>query len=207
MIPKVVTSFIAATMLFSAAIWAQPVAAQEGTNLQNQPGAGEVAPAEGLLNSLLNEMTLVWLQDESYGYIQTSCLGNGLNNIQAMAEGPMVIIPNAGDLSLAGSNVAIKLHPDGQISFIPRTQGQLMRVPVDVGNKVAGQETLSLSFEEARQLIADGQLIWTAGNQGPFGNGHGLPGHIAACDPQFDEEVWDNFDDSDEEELDEGQVS
>lgn len=204
MIPKVMMSLIVATMLLSAAIWAQPVAAQEGTNLQ---GEGTAAPAEGLLDTLLNEMTLVWLQDESYGYVQTACLGNGLNNIQALAEGPIVIIPNAGDLSLAGSNVAIKLHPDGQITFIPRTQGQLIRVPVDVVNKVAGQETLSLSFDEVRQLIAEDQLVWTAGNQGPYGNGHGLPGHIASCDPQFDEEVWDNFDDSDEEELDEAETS
>jgi len=203
MIPKVVMSFIVAVMLFSAA-WLQPVAAQEGTN---QQGDGMVAPTEGLLNTLLNEMTLVWLQDEGYGYAQTACLGNGLNNIQAMAEGSIVVIPNAGDLSLAGSNVAIKLNPDGQITFIPRTQGQLIRVPINVGDKVAGQEVLSLSFDEVQQLIAAGQMVWTADNQGPFGNGHGLPGHIAACDPQFDEEVWDNFDDSDEEDLDEAETS
>jgi hypothetical protein len=118
-----------------------------------------------------------------------------------------VIIPNAGDLSLAGSNVAVKLSLDGQFSFIPRTQGQLIRVPVNIGDKVAGQEVLSLSFDEGRQLIASGHMVWTADNQGPFGNGHGLPGHIAACDPQFEEEVWDNFDDSDEEELDEAETS
>jgi hypothetical protein len=204
MIPKVVMSFIVATMLFSTA-WLQPVAAQEGTN---QQGEGAAAPTEGVLNTLLNEMTLVWLQDESEdGYIRTACLGNGLNNIQALAEGSIVIIPNAGDLSLAGSNVAVKLSPDGQISFIPRTQGQLIRVPADVGDKVAGQEVVSLSFDEAQQLIAAGHMVWTADNQGPFGNGHGLPGHIASCDPQFDEEVWDNFDDSDEEELDEAENS
>jgi hypothetical protein len=205
MIPKVVMSVIVATMLFSAAAWTQPVAAQEGTNLQEQ---GTVAPTEGFLNTLLNEMTLVWLQDESdEGFIRTACLGNGLNNIQALAEGPIVIIPNAGDLSLAGSNVAIKLSPDGQISFIPRTQGQLIRVPEAIGDKFAGQEVVSLSFDEAQHFIANGQLVWTAANQGPFGNGHGLPGHIAACDPQFDEETWDRFDDSDEENLDEAQNS
>jgi hypothetical protein len=166
-------------------------------------GGEAVVPTEGLLNTLLNEMTLVWLQDESDGgFIRTACLGNGLNNIQANAEGPVVIIPNAGDLSLAGSNVAIKLSPDGQITFIPRTQGQLVRVPEAIGDKFAGQEVVSLSFDEAKHFIANGQLVWTADNQGPFGNGHGLPGHIAACDPQFDEETWDRFDTSDEEELD-----
>ena len=97
----------------------------------------------------------------------------------------MVLIPNAGDLAVEGSNVSIKLNPDGVVDFIPRTQGQLIRVPMDVGDKVAGQEVLSLTLAEAEQLAAAGKLIWTAGNQGPFGTGHGLAGHIAACDPQF----------------------
>jgi hypothetical protein len=195
MIPKVVMSFIVATILFSTA-WMQPVAAQEGTNVQIQQAEPVEAP---VLQSLLEEMTLVWLQAEREEYAVTACAGNGLNNIQAVASGPIVLIPNAGDLSLAGSNVAAKLNPDGLITFIPRTQGQLIRVPMNVGDKVAGQEVLSLTFDEMRQLAAAGHLVWTADNQGPFGNGHGLPGHIAACDPQFTEEAWDRFVGDDDE--------
>jgi hypothetical protein len=97
----------------------------------------------------------------------------------------MVLIPNAGDLSVDGSNVAIKLSSDGQITFIPRTQEQRIRVPMDLGDKVEGQEVLSLSLDEARRLMAAGELIWTAGNHGPYGNGHGLAGHIAECDPRY----------------------
>ena len=189
MIPKVVMSFIVATMLFSTA-WIQPVAAQEGTNVEIQ----QAKPVEpGVLQTVLEDMTLVWLQAEQEEYAVTACAGNGLNSIQPVASGPIVLIPNAGDLSLAGSNVSIKLSPDGQFTFIPRTQGQLIRVPMNVGDKVAGQEVLSLTFDEMRQFAAAGHLVWTADNQGPFGNGHGLPGHIASCDPQFTEEAWDRF--------------
>lgn len=198
MILKGVMSLIISTV-FLAAAWTQPVAAQ-GTNGVEIQQEEQVAP-EGSLNQVLfEEMTLVWLQDEGYGYAQTACVGNGLNNIQASANGPMVLIPNAGDLSLAGSNVAIKLASDGQYTFIARTPGQLIRVPVDVGDKIAGQEVISLSLDEMQQLMAAGHLVWTADNQGPFGNGHGLPGHIAACDPQFNEDVYDDFVDSDDEE-------
>jgi hypothetical protein len=143
-----------------------------------------VASSE-LMRVLREEMTLVWLQDETYAYITAACAGSGLNNIQPLPDGPMVLIPNAGDLAVDGSNVSIKLNPDGVVNFIPRTQGQKIRVPIDVGDKVAGQEVLSLTMAEAEQLAAAGKLIWTAGNQGPFGTGHGLAGHIAACDPQF----------------------
>jgi hypothetical protein len=137
------------------------------------------------LNVLLEEMTLVWLQDETYAYAKTVCAGNGLNNIDPLPDGPMVLIPNADDLSADGSNVAIKLNPNGEITFIPRTQGQRIRVPMDLGDKVAGEEVLSLTFDEARQLMAAGKLVWTAKDQGPYRNGHGLPGHIAACDPLY----------------------
>lgn len=143
-----------------------------------------VASSE-LMRVLREEMTLVWLQDETYAYITAACAGNGLNNIKPLPDGPMVLIPNAGDLAVDGSNVSIKLNPDGVVNFIPRTQGQKIRVPMDIGDKVAGQEVLSLTLTEAEQLAAAGKFIWTAGNQGPFGTGHGLAGHIAACDPQF----------------------
>src|SRR5688572_25305458 len=144
MIPKVVMSFIVATMLFSTA-WMEPVAAQEGTNVEIQ----QVQPAEPrVLQTLLEDMTLVWLQAERQEYAVTACAGNGLNSIQPVASGPIVLIPNAGDLSLAGSNVSIKLSPGGQFTFIPRTQGQLIRVPMNVGDKVTGQEVLSLTFDE-----------------------------------------------------------
>ena len=145
---------------------------------------------------LFEEMTLVQLLWEQYGYARTACVGNGLNNIQPLTEGPMILIPNAGDLSVDGSNVSIKLSPEGEITFIPRTQGQRIRVPMDVGDKVEGEEVLSLTLDEARQLMAAGKLIWTAENHGPYGNGHGLPGHIAACDPSFDPEYFEVVDES-----------
>jgi hypothetical protein len=137
------------------------------------------------MNVLLNEMTLVWVHDEEYARIIASCAGVGLRNVAPHPDGPMVLIPNVGDLDVSGSTVAIKLHPDGQVEFIPRTQNQLIRVPVNVGDKVADQEVLSLTFDEGMQLMKDGHLIWTARDQGPFGNGHGLPGHIGACDPRY----------------------
>jgi hypothetical protein len=135
---------------------------------------------------LFEEMTLVWLQAESQGYARTVCAGNGLQNIQPLSTGSMILIPNAGDLAIDGSNVAIKLAPDGEITFIPRTQGQKIRVPVDIGDKVEDQEVLSLTLTEAMHLMAADRLVWTAREQGPFGNGQGLPGHIAECDPQYE---------------------
>ena len=147
---------------------------------------------------LLEEMTLVHLLWEQYGYARTACAGSGLNNIVPASDGPMVLLPNAGDLSLDGSNVAIKLAPDGQVTFIPRVPGQLIRIPVDVGDKTAGEEVLSVSFDEGRQLMASGHLVWTAKDQGPYGNGHGLPGFIASCDPQFDEDVFEQFEEAQE---------
>lgn len=145
---------------------------------------------------LLDEMTLVHLLSEQYGYARTACAGNGLNNIAPSSDGPLVLIPNAGDLSLDGSNVAIKLAPDGQVTFIPRVPGQRIRVPVDLNDKTAGEEVASLTFDEAKQMMAAGQLVWTARDQGPYGNGHGLPGYIATCDPQFDKAVFKNFEEA-----------
>lgn len=55
----------------------------------------------------------------------------------------------------------------------------------DAGDKLAGEEVLSLSLEEALELMAEEKLIWTAQNRGPYGNGRGLPGHIAECDPLY----------------------
>jgi hypothetical protein len=172
--------------------------AQEATQTEQ---ADSTSSTPNLMRVLSEEMTLVWLQSETYAHAITACLGNGLNNIQPLASGPMVIIPNAGDLSVDGSNVAIKLNPDGEITFIPRTQEQRIRVPVDVGDKVAGQEVLSLSLAEAEQLMASGHLIWTAQNQGRFGNGHGLPGHIAACDPLYTD-LDDNNNNNDADDTD-----
>jgi hypothetical protein len=139
---------------------------------------------------LFEEMTLVQLLWEQTGYARTRCAGNGLNNIEPLSEGPMILIPNAGDLAAGGSNVSVKLSPDGEITFIPRVQGHRIMVPMDVGDKQEGEEVLSLSLDEAMQLMAAGKLVWTAKDKGPYGNGHGLPGHIAACDPSFDEAVY-----------------
>jgi hypothetical protein len=144
------------------------------------------APLTHDMQVLLQQMTLVQLVSEQDGYARTLCAGNGLANVRPSPFGPMVLIPNAGDLSAGGSNVSIKLMPDGQLFFIPRVQGQRIRVPMNVGDQLAGQEVLSLTFDEGMQLMAAGQLVWTANNQGPYGDGRGLPGHIAMCDPWFD---------------------
>jgi hypothetical protein len=144
------------------------------------------APLTHNMYVLLYEMTLVQLVSETEeGYARTVCAGNGLVNVRPSPFGPVILIPNAGDLSAGGSNVSIKLMPDRRIFFIPRVQGQRIRVPMDVGDKLAGQEVLSLTFEEGMQLMAADQLIWTARDQGPYGDGRGLPGHIAICDPWF----------------------
>jgi hypothetical protein len=139
---------------------------------------------------LLEEMTLVQLLSEQTGFAETVCAGNGLNNIQPQPDGPMILIPNAGDLAAGGSNLSIKLSPAGEITFIPRVQGQKIRVPADVGDKVEGEEVSSLSLDEGLQLMAAGDLVWTVKDTGPYGTGHGLPGHIAACDPMYDESVY-----------------
>lgn len=172
-----------------------PPPAQEGDEEDGAVVLPAVNPIEAAedMRVLFEETTFVHLLWEQYGYAATACAGNGLHNIQPLAEGPIVLIPNAGDLSVFGSNVSVKLSPDGQITFIPRVQGQLIRIPINLGDKVAGQEVLSLSLGEARQLMAAGLLVWTAKDHGPFGNGHGLPGHIAACDPSFNEEQYKEF--------------
>lgn len=149
------------------------------------PVLASFIPTTPAMHTLLNEMTLVWLHSEEYANIISSCAGVGLRNVSPYIGGPMVLIPNAGDLDVDGSTVAIKLYPDGQIEFIPRTVGQLIRMPVDMGDKTAGQEVLRLSFEEGMELFESGHLVWTASDHGPYGNGHGLPGHIATCDPRY----------------------
>ncbi len=149
------------------------------------PALATFVPTTPSMGVLFDEMTLVWLHSEEYARIIASCAGLGLRDVAPNPAGPMVLIPNAGDLDIAGSTVALKLHPNGQVEFIPRTQGQLIRVPADVGNKVTGEEVLSLSFEEGLELMEEGYLVWTAQDAGPYGTGHGLPGHIATCDPSY----------------------
>jgi hypothetical protein len=134
---------------------------------------------------LFEEMTLVQVVAEETFYADTVCAGVGLNNVKPSPDGPMILVPNAGDLSAGGSNVSVKLHPDGEISFVPRVQGQRIRVPMDVGDKVAGQEVLSLTLDEGIRLMVAGQLVWTYKDKGPYGNGHGIAGHIALCDPRY----------------------
>jgi hypothetical protein len=205
MMTKLIVSVATLVLLLSLTVGGQPIMSTAETAfaqeaVQVEP-AGPIPSTPALMRVLSEEMTLVWLQSEEYAHAITACVGNGLNNIQPLASGPMVLIPNAGDLSVDGSNVAIKLNPDGQITFIPRTQEQRIRVPMDVGDKATGQEVLSLSLAEGQQLMAAGKLIWTAQNQGPYGNGYGLAGHIAACDPLYvepDDNNNNNRDDEDE---------
>lgn len=190
---KFLVSLTTLAVLLSLHAWSQATArASEpvmATTEANSVPATEAVSAvlyTPEMEVLLEEMTLVWLQDEpAYAYAITVCAGNGLNHIPPLADGPMILIPNAGDLSVAGSNVSIKFYPDGEIEFIPRVQGQRIRVPLEVGDKLAGEEVLSLSLEEALELMAAEKLIWTAKDHGPYGNGHGLPGHIAECDPLY----------------------
>jgi hypothetical protein len=185
---KFVVSFMTVALLLALTAWppislVEQIVRAEGVPLPAV--TAQFVPYTPAMKVLFEEMTLVWLQAESYAYVKTLCAGDGLQNIKPLPSGPMILIPNAGDLSVDGSNVSIKLNPDGEITFIPRVQGQRIRLPLDVGDKVKGQEVLSLSLAEAMQLMAADRLIWTAREQGPYGNGHGLPGHIAACDPQY----------------------
>lgn len=195
MIKKLMVGLAAAVLMGAVILtqsnWvaAETALAQAGVETPVKLNTQSVYSSE-TMRVLMEEMTLVWLQSEEYAHIVAACAGNGLKNIQPLADGPMVLIPNAGDLAVEGSNVSIKLTPDGQITFIPRTIEQRIRVPIDVGDKVTGQEVLSLSLAEAEQLAAAGKLTWTASNQGQFGTGHGLPGHIAECDPQYNKEFY-----------------
>jgi hypothetical protein len=205
MLGKFTKKIMAVTLLVPVLAWGYPVlnathtvhaagpeevaaveneVAQAGSSLLWAVSAG--VPYHQEVRFLLDEMTMVQVLAEEYARIESVCAGNGLIHVQPNRYGPIVIIPNAGDLSLARSNVSIRVNPDGEVWFIPRTQGQIIRVPMAVGDKVEGQEVLHLSLAEGLKLMAEGQLIWTAKDQGPFGNGHGLPGHIAACDPQYD---------------------
>jgi hypothetical protein len=134
---------------------------------------------------LFEEMTFVQLEADINGWAKTSCAGVGLKNIAPLASGPRILIPNAGDLSVAGSTVAVQLNPDGEIVFIPRTPGQRIRVPMDLGQMKTGDEVLSLTHDEGMRLMAAGMLVWTAESFGIDGSGHGLPGHIATCDPRY----------------------
>ncbi len=189
-----------------AVLFPSPIAQAQGL------GSDQLFTHERLV--LFQEMPLVQLLSEVDGYAKTVCAGSGLNSIQPSPNGPIVLIPNAGDLSVAGSNVSIKLDPSGQVTFVPRTDGQMIRVPVNINDKpyvatttndrgdsnkddvTPTKEVASFTLNEALQYMDHGHLIWTAKDQGPYGNGFGLPGHIAACDPQFNESVYKDFKDS-----------
>ena len=134
---------------------------------------------------LLEEMTFVQVLSEEYARIEAVCAGTGLNNIKPLADTPKILIPNAGDLDVNGTTVAIRLDPGGEKTFIPRVSGQRVKLPLDVGNQEIGDEVTSLTFEEGLHLMAAGNLIWTAKGRGLDGTGHGLPGHIAECDPRY----------------------
>jgi hypothetical protein len=155
------------------------------TSSSEQPAA---EPNPTLLNTLMQDMTLVWLEGEDYAFAKTVCAGTGLNNVELPASGTTkILIPNAGDLAVNGSNVAIEMDANGEITFIPRTPEQRILVPMAVGERTAGEEVLSLTLAEVQELAAAGGLVWTAQNEGPYGDGRGLPGHIAACDPLYEE--------------------
>ena len=52
--------------------------------------------------------------------------------------------------------MALCLSPEGEITFIPRLQGHRIMVPMDVGDEREGEEVLSLSLDEAIQLMVAG---------------------------------------------------
>jgi hypothetical protein len=197
MMTKLFVRMATVVVLLAIAGWSQARPSEAEMGLAKD-GVGEESSPQTIpytpqMKVIFEEMTTVWLLSEEYARVETVCAGNGLDNINPLPDGPMVLIPNAGDLAVEGSNVSVKLMPDGVMSFIPRTQGQRIRVPMDVGSKVAGEEVLSLSLAEGKQLMALDKLIWTARDKGPYGNGHGLTGHIAECDPHYDEsdyEAW-----------------
>jgi hypothetical protein len=161
----------------SATPTAAPAPAKATPAAQPEPKKAALPAAETDpgVRFLMEELTFVHLLSDEGGYAKTACAGNGLKNIKPAADGPKVLIPNVGDLSLAGANVSVKLNPDGELTFIPRTQGEKIRVPLKVGSKAEGEETLSLTFDEARQLIMAGKLIWTGKDA------KDAPGHIANC--------------------------
>lgn len=161
------------------------VAAENNNNAIIEIEKPEPVPLTPAMHVIFEEMTLVQLVSEVDGWAKTECAGNGLNNVTPAADDAMVLIPNAGDLTIDGANVAIELGPTGEMTFIPRVPGQIIYIPVDLDVAFAGQEVLSLDLDEAIQLMAIDRLTWTAREQGPNGNGHGIAGHIAACDPQF----------------------
>ena len=141
----------------------------------DQNGRANHVPYTHDMKVLFEEMTLVQLLWEQTGYARTRCAGNGLNNIEPLSDGSMILIPNAGDLAVGGSNVSIELSSDGEITFIPRVQGHGIKMPMNVGDKHEGEEVSSLSLDEAMQLMAADKLVWTARDRD-------LPGHIGDCD-------------------------
>ena len=158
------------------------LAAESGPVTQQLPDTED-------MRVLFEEMTFVQVVSEEYARIEAACAGVGLNNIKPMPDGPMILIPNAGDLVVNGANVAIRLDPDGEMAFIPRVQGQRIKLPINVGERAAGEEVTSLTLDEAMQLLAADNLVWTAKGHGLDGTGHGLPGHIAECDPRYEEDA------------------
>jgi hypothetical protein len=157
-----------------------------GLALEEGAGTEQLAHTEDM-RVLFEEMTFVQVMSEEYARIEAACAGVGLNNINPSPDGPMILIPNAGDLAVNGANVAIQLDPDGDMTFIPRVQGQRINLPMEVGDKATGDEVTSLTLDEAMQLMAAGKLEWTAKGHGLDGTGHGLPGHIADCDPRYED--------------------
>lgn len=195
MLTKSVLGLIAALLFFPVTAWAEglaPAVTHQPASIQQNPigvtwfstETGQV-PYTHHIKVLMEEMTLVQVVSESYARIEAVCAGVGLKNVKPSPNGPMVIIPNAGDLSVDGSNVAIRISETGEMTFIPRVPGQRIRLPMDLGDKLAGQEVTSLTFLEGMKLMAADKLYWTARDKGPYGNGHGLPGHIASCDPRY----------------------
>jgi hypothetical protein len=188
MFTKLLTTLTVLVIVLSLVGWSQfvdGVADPATVQIDTRPHAALSATTQEDWRVLMEEITLVQLLSESYARVETVCAGNGLKNIAPSPDGPKIIIPNAGDLSVEGSNVAANLDSDGTITFIPRVPGQRIRVPMDLGDKLTGHEVTSLTLAEARQLVLAGKMVWTAKGQGPYGNGHGLPGHIAECDPLY----------------------
>ena len=137
MMTKLFVRMATVVVLLAIAGWSQVRPSVAKMGLAHADPAPErtvqTIPYTPQMKVIFEEMTTVQLVSEEYARVETLCAGNGLDNINPLPDGPMILIPNAGDLAVEGSNVSVKLMPDGVMSFIPRTQGQRIRVPMDVG--------------------------------------------------------------------------
>ncbi|MFN8455180.1 MAG: hypothetical protein U0401_11025 [Anaerolineae bacterium] len=93
MMKKMMIGFLTTAMLLSAGVWGPllpshvgTAAAQEAIVAPSSPvnQAAQFVPYTPEMKVLFDEMTLVWLQAEEYGYITAACVGNGLKLVASV---------------------------------------------------------------------------------------------------------------------------